>query len=57
VVQKYPYDVDAHTILGHTYDAMGEYGKSIDAFEKALGLGCDDLRIYSKLGTTYTEFC
>ena len=55
VVRKYPQDVDAHTILGHTYEALGEYEKSIAAFERALELGCKDLRIYIKLGHIYME--
>jgi len=55
VVEKYPQDVQAYTILGHTFEAMGENEKSIEAFEEALRLGYKDLRIYIKLGTMYMK--
>ncbi|MGA1824734.1 MAG: sulfatase-like hydrolase/transferase [bacterium] len=55
IVKKYPQDSDAHTILGHTYEALGEHEKSIASFEEALRLGCMDLRIYSKLASAYMK--
>jgi tetratricopeptide (TPR) repeat protein len=53
VLKKHPQDVDAYTILGHTYEAMGNNEKSAESFEKALELGCKDLRVYIKLGELY----